>query len=221
MPDIFVESEISVQTLAVQKVLEGLIHNLNTPLNLILGYSQQLKKLHPELANLEKIYNAGLQIDDLIQSCARQISSRLQGELTQFDLNYWIVNEVKLLNNLMEIKRNVVFETILPPEGLLVETSSMLLSLFIESLVIFIKNSTAYNLGSPKIKIELIDLKDKANLSIFVPMEFKDKHTLKPYLQKLQTELESFSKTDFSSGVPFSWQVVDESIVQITFSMIG
>jgi hypothetical protein len=131
------------------------------------------------------------------------------------------VNEVKLLNNLMEIKRNVVFETILPPEGLLVETSSMLLSLFIESLVIFIKNSTAYNLGSPKIKIELIDLKDKANLSIFVPMEFKDKHTLKPYLQKLQTELESFSKTDFSSGVPFSWQVVDESIVQITFSMIG
>jgi signal transduction histidine kinase len=47
-------------------VLEGLIHNIRTPLNLILGYAQQMQK-QTDNPYLERIYQAGIKIDDLMQ----------------------------------------------------------------------------------------------------------------------------------------------------------
>ena len=221
MTDSFIDSEISVQTLAVQKVLEGLIHNINTPLNLILGYSQQMKKMHPELVNIEKIYIAGLQIDDLIQACARQISSRLQAETSQFDLTYWIINEVKLLNNIIEIKRNITFETVLPMEGLLVQSSQMLLSLFMESTVLYIKNATEATTESCKIRIALEHQADKATITVSLPEDVKDKLDLETYLTKLQIELDSLSSSNFAEGNHFSWQVKAETEIQIFLQVAG
>jgi len=221
MPDSYKDSEIIVQTLALQKVLEGLIHNINTPLNLILGYSQQLKKQHPEITKLDRIYEAGLLIDDLMQSCSRNIIHRLGREKESFELNIWLNDEIKQFNNVLDIKHMISFQAAFQSKPIWVDSNPILLSLFLESLVLYIRNSVEKTAPC----VIGIDLKyavparseldscfrrndteggQFAEISLRLP-DIGTENDLNAYLGELKTELESYSGISFSQEYPFSW----------------
>jgi signal transduction histidine kinase len=207
MAEIIRDSQILVHTLAMQKVLEGLIHNINTPLNLILGYSQQLKKQHPDIAHLDRIYEAGLLIDDLMQSCARNIIQRLGREKESFELNTWLMDEIKQFNNVLEIKHKICFITDLPALEIWTESSPILLSLFLESLILYVRNCSDKAI-SCEITIGITQSGNNAEISVKVPEIVTPIDTLQ-YLQEVQTELESYSGISFTREFPFSWEYID------------
>ena len=136
MPEFLKISDLQIEALSMYRVLEGLIHNINTPLNVIIGYSQQLKKQYPEINCLENITEAGLHIDDLVQSCSRKYIQRMDAESGRFELKQWLIDEIRLLKNILEIKHTLRFELDLPEQDLFVKSNPMLLGLFIDSLVL-------------------------------------------------------------------------------------
>ncbi|MCB5259614.1 MAG: hypothetical protein PHY41_00365 [Candidatus Cloacimonetes bacterium] len=93
----------------VQKVLEGLIHNLNNPLNLILAYSHRLKKDHPELTELDKIYDAGIKIDDLLKELYQLLIDKALAQKTEICLNDWLSGELEYLQHYLPIKHTISF----------------------------------------------------------------------------------------------------------------
>ncbi|MDY0319617.1 MAG: histidine kinase dimerization/phospho-acceptor domain-containing protein, partial [Candidatus Cloacimonadaceae bacterium] len=64
------------EKILTRHILEGLIHNLNNPLNLILGYSQILRKAQPDNAEIAKIYQAGIRMDEVLKELYNRISER-------------------------------------------------------------------------------------------------------------------------------------------------
>lgn len=217
MPDILKDDEIIVQSLALHKVLEGLIHNINTPLNLILGYSQQLKKQYPDVQQLDRIYQAGLQIDDLVRSCTRNMIQRLGKDKRSFDVITWLSDEIKTLNDVLDIKHKIQIVTQLPATEIFVESSPLLLSLFIESLLIFASDKLElFASGTVNIKPVMDDF--AVALTITLSNDF-DKDDLKLYLTRVQSELEAYAGIT-SIEFPFAW-TCDEAEVLIHLSRQG
>ena len=122
--------------LLFRKVLEGVIHNINTPLNLVLGYVQQLQKNDPDNEQLQKIFNAGIQIDDILNDTYRSVLHRLILQKTEFDLGQWLNEEMTLLHNELAIKHQFRFELVPWQDAPKVKTSSLLLSVCFEAIIL-------------------------------------------------------------------------------------
>ncbi|MCB5265790.1 MAG: hypothetical protein LHW41_06080 [Candidatus Cloacimonetes bacterium] len=67
--------------------LEGLVHELNNHLNLILGCAQRLSKSHPELQASCKIDNARIMIYNLLKDLACQCAGKAFEQ--DIRLNHW------------------------------------------------------------------------------------------------------------------------------------
>lgn len=95
--------------------LEGLIHNIRTPLNLILGYSQQMQRIDssPKVEEYNKrIYKAGIQIENLLQGIWDALELR-ESTQKETNLNKWLLGELALLQCDLKIKHRILFTTIL------------------------------------------------------------------------------------------------------------
>lgn len=126
------------EALTLRQILAGLKHNLNTPLNLILGYAQQLQGSYPENPGLQKIIDAGLKIDKQLTDCRDEVQARLFQDSETFDLCAWLQAELSFLYCDLQIKRGIVFETQALPETLLISCSRPLLSLTFETIILSI-----------------------------------------------------------------------------------
>ncbi len=155
--------------LMFRQLTEGLIHNLNTPLNLILGYTQQLKKQFPDVPFLDKIYDAGVQIDDLLHTSYSQNLIKLDTHERKIELRQWLQNELKLISNWLEIKHNLKIKTILPARETPVFTKPQLLSLCFESIMLLINQQSKIE-KEKDIKIELTASETAAELSLQSPV---------------------------------------------------
>lgn len=81
------------EALTTQQTIAGLIHNLNTPLNLILIYAQQLQGRYPEDQDLQKIIDAGLRIDSQLKDTMQALLDRLNPESESIDNNQHLANK--------------------------------------------------------------------------------------------------------------------------------
>jgi signal transduction histidine kinase len=101
---------LNQQTHLLEKRLEGLIHNINTPLNTIIGYVQILLRENPESKALQKIMESGFQIDASLKS----IHDKIEASRTRFpqyvDVNKVIRNELEISRNNLFFKHNVNVE---------------------------------------------------------------------------------------------------------------
>ncbi len=91
-------------------ILEGMLHNINNHLNLILGYSQTLGKKNPGLREAAKIYDAGIKIDDTLKDLSRQLWDRSFAFAEQQDLSLWLDNELRYLNHYLPVKHHIIFD---------------------------------------------------------------------------------------------------------------
>jgi hypothetical protein len=93
-----------------RQILEGLVHNLNNQLNLILGYSQRLTRAHPELKECAKIYTAGIMIDDTLKELTQQLGNRSLASNQELCLNDWLDRELVFLQHNLPLKHHIAFE---------------------------------------------------------------------------------------------------------------
>ena len=91
-------------------ILEGMLHNINNHMNLILGYSQTLQKNHPELKEAHKIYKAGIHIDDTLKDLSRQLWERSFAFYEEMDLSSWVKKELSYLQHYLPIKHHLTLE---------------------------------------------------------------------------------------------------------------
>jgi signal transduction histidine kinase len=91
--------------------LEGIIHNLNSPLNTIIGYAQILRNKNPELKQLEKIYQAGMTIDSEFKNLALNIEKFNSTKAVLLNINQEINSHLKLMNFNLYYKHHVKVET--------------------------------------------------------------------------------------------------------------
>jgi signal transduction histidine kinase len=181
--------ELQLETLAVYQALEGLIHNINTPLNVILGYSQQLRKQHPEISGLEDITKAGLQIDDLVQSMSGQLAQRFFLEPDSFGLVAWLQNEIKLLRNILRIKHSLHFDLTLPETETEVYAPAYALGMVLESLVLFICRYPEVKSGNNRIGIELKQSETSVAIYLILPVSDEISKDLETYIDILTARI--------------------------------
>ncbi len=91
----------------LEKRLEGLIHNINTPLNTIIGYVQILMRESPQSNALKKIYESGFQIDASLKSVSDKIEANRSQFIQQINVNSVILNELEIAKSNLFFKHNV------------------------------------------------------------------------------------------------------------------
>ena len=99
-------------SIILRHILEGLIHNLNNPLNLILGYSQRLKQGPKDCPEAEKIYRAGIEIDDMIKEVVQKLWDNSFDIKQKLNLIEWLEGELKYLWHHLPFKHQIVFQRV-------------------------------------------------------------------------------------------------------------
>jgi len=87
--------------------VEGIVHNLNSPLNTILGYAQLLKKSYPENTDIDKIIDSGKVISQSVKSLFRKIQEGSVSMKQPVDVNKVIRQEIELLRHNLFFKHHV------------------------------------------------------------------------------------------------------------------
>ncbi len=97
------------EKILTRHILEGLIHNLNNPLNLILGYSHILRKAQPDNAEIAKICQAGIRMDEVLKELYNRISERSFELIQEISLASWLTRELDYLQHYLSIKHGIRF----------------------------------------------------------------------------------------------------------------
>lgn len=159
------------EKLYFRHILEGLIHNINTPLNLILGLSQQLQKQHPEIEVSSKILKAGLHIDDVLHASYQGFLATMRGEEEEFELSVWLENEVKYLLNDLKIKHRSTFSIDTQSQKLSVCASPMMLGYYLETVIARLLEHTS------KQSLELELRLDKCSMGTYLVLSVPGKES--------------------------------------------
>ncbi len=87
--------------------VEGIVHNLNSPLNSLLGFTQLLKRDFPDNNDINKILDAGKNLAHMV----KEILSKVQKDKTSMsqplDINELITQEIELLKHNLFFKHQV------------------------------------------------------------------------------------------------------------------
>ncbi|MBM4398713.1 MAG: hypothetical protein FJ041_00055 [Candidatus Cloacimonetes bacterium] len=191
MVDININSDIRLETATFQSVLDGLIHNVNTHLNIILGYSQQLAKQYPDIEKLIVINEAGLQIDNIISSSSKHLQQILKGGVCEVNLVSWMRNELLYLSNILELKHTLQISFDTTDEDLYCIVSPYLLAFNLERFFLFLVRKDALNKDHNCVSIKIEKQIRDISLIIQLSLNKDSGHNLTEYLDVLNNETES------------------------------
>jgi len=123
------------EPIALKHILEGLIHNLNNPLNLILGYAQRVKQAQPENPDAEKIYQAGIKMDDILKDIAKKLWDNSYNIKESLCLNEWLDGELKYLQHHLRVKHQVLFDRSDSCQSAEIKAAPLMLSQWYETVL--------------------------------------------------------------------------------------
>lgn len=118
--------------IAAKHIIEGLIHNLNNPLNLVLGFAQKMKKNHPDDKDIDIIYDAGIKMNRQLKELSSNLYARSFAISKTIKLGDWLDQELVFLENHLELKHSVRFERNDYAENPEIESSELALALWFE-----------------------------------------------------------------------------------------
>jgi two-component system sensor histidine kinase/response regulator len=122
---------------AIGKWTAGIVHNLNNPLQAILGYSQMLEMEHPEISSISFINEAAMHMKKMIATILVTGAMESSEMAVDIDLNAIIRGQIELLKANQFFKHKVKTELDLRPLPLL----KGIYSHFSQSLGNLIKNA--------------------------------------------------------------------------------
>ncbi len=93
----------------------GIVHNLNTPLQAVMGGAELLAVRHPENESIMRLRKAAAQMKKIIGSILSSGSRASETDYTVFDLNGLIQDQIEILNADPFFKHRVEKRVDLPP----------------------------------------------------------------------------------------------------------
>jgi signal transduction histidine kinase len=125
--------------------VEGIVHNMNSPLNSIIGYAQLMKKEIGENEDLEKILKSGKLIAHYIKTLQQKIKNDNVSMYRLIDVNKLLKDELELFKNNLFFKHHVKtitsFEKKLPKINAVYGDVSMCITNIINNALDAMKNS--------------------------------------------------------------------------------
>ncbi len=90
--------------------VEGVVHNMNSPLNSILGYAQLVKKEYKYNDDVDKIIDAAKNISQSVKTLLRKVQQDNISMMRPIDINQLIGQELELLEHNLFFKHYVLLE---------------------------------------------------------------------------------------------------------------
>lgn len=91
----------------IGKKVEGIVHNINSPLNSILGYAQLMKKEQPDNPDLVKIIKAGKNISHQVKELLRKVKENDIALQRLIDVNKLLRQELSFLEHNIYFKHHI------------------------------------------------------------------------------------------------------------------
>ena len=95
--------------------IEGIVHNLNSPLNSILGYAQLYKKGNRDLEDIDKIIEAGRNAARIVKGLLDKVKQSNTGMIRPININDVVQQELNLCEHNLFFKHYVILEKDLNP----------------------------------------------------------------------------------------------------------
>jgi signal transduction histidine kinase len=87
--------------------IEGIVHNINSPLNTVLGYAQLMKRNQPDNRDLDKIMEAGKSISHIVKGVLNKSKLDSSSMVRVININNLIKQELELCNHNLFFKHYV------------------------------------------------------------------------------------------------------------------
>lgn len=106
-------SELELEFIRYQRLaglgrdLGGFVHNAAGPLNIIMGYLQVLQAKYPNEMSVNKIWQAGLEIDELLKELGSHVENIEKILVQDIDVKKLIMRQLELLRANNYFKHNV------------------------------------------------------------------------------------------------------------------
>jgi len=90
--------------------IEGIVHNLNSPLNSVLGYAQLYKKGNRDLEDIEKIIEAGRNAARIVKGLLDKVKQSNTGMIRPININDVVQQELDLCEHNLFFKHYVILD---------------------------------------------------------------------------------------------------------------
>jgi len=90
--------------------IEGIVHNLNSPLNSVLGYAQLYKKGNRDLEDIDKIIEAGRNAARIVKGLLDKVKQSNTGMIRPISINDVVQQELDLCEHNLFFKHYVILE---------------------------------------------------------------------------------------------------------------
>lgn len=97
------------------RLVEGIVHNLNSPLNTIVGYAQLIKKDHPENGDADKIISSGRNIAKIIKQLMLKVREDSISMMRLIDINDVVTQELDMCRHNIFFAQHINLITDLKP----------------------------------------------------------------------------------------------------------
>ncbi|MCD4817992.1 MAG: hypothetical protein K8S23_04830 [Candidatus Cloacimonetes bacterium] len=190
--------------------IEGLIHNLNTPLNTIVGYAQILKYKYPKSKEIEKITKAARKIDDQLKIFHKILDLYHIKLPCLVNFNNFIEDEINLLQHSLFFKHQVDIELILEHElpnlKIIYSDFALIWNLILENIQTFFSNADG-------IEKKIFIITYSRNGLVYFKMDHYGKEVPSNILSIFQNEKNRKNKivqlTNFGTGLPIILKILE------------
>ena len=100
---------------AIGKSTAGIIHNLNNPLQAILGFTQLLELKFPELPYIQKLKSSATLMKEMIATILTESKTEKSIKVEDIDLNDLLMNQIEMMKSSQFFKHQVKTEIDLQP----------------------------------------------------------------------------------------------------------
>ena len=94
----------------IGKKVEGIVHNINSPLNSILGYAQLIKKDHSDIHDIDKIIDSGKNIAQTVKGLLTKVKQSEISMIRPININELITQELDFCRHNLFFKHYVILE---------------------------------------------------------------------------------------------------------------
>ena len=92
------------------KMIQGIAHNLNTPLGTILGRAELIKLKNPSISELDIIIEQCENINKIIRSIVKKANVEDQDRESFWDIHYMIEEELNLIGSIIDMEPDLTVE---------------------------------------------------------------------------------------------------------------
>ncbi|MBW6516764.1 MAG: GHKL domain-containing protein [Candidatus Cloacimonetes bacterium] len=191
------------------RMVEGVVHNINSPLNTIVGFAQLIKKQHPDNQDVDKIISAGNNIAKNVRQLMTKVKEDSISMMRLIDINDVVTQELETCQHNIFFAHSVKLVTDLAPMDKKINATHGEISLCIANMI----NNAIQSMENTEEKVLTVKTRLQDNM---VAVEISDTGTgiPKENLEKLFSP--EFSTKDaqdgegFGLGLPLSKSIAEK-----------